>query len=77
MKKIYVIIIAFSINLPLLQAQETNVSAYLAGAYQPGLLNVRDLAAVGAGIYFLDYNYWNNSNSYYDRNGNEVSGLRL
>ena len=75
MKKIYILIIAFSFNLPLLHAQEKNVSAYQAGAYQPGLLNVRDLAAVGAGFYFLDYNYWNSSNSYYDRNGDKFSGF--
>ncbi len=75
MRKIYILIIAFSFNLPLLHSQEKNVSAYQAGAYQPGLLNVRDLSAVGAGFYFLDYNYWNSSNSYYDRNGDKFSGF--
>ena len=53
------------------------ISAYQAGSYQPGLMNVRDLAPPGAGIVFLDYNYWNNSNSYVDQFGNEVSSLEI
>ena len=53
------------------------VSAYQAGSYQPGLMNVRDLAPPGAGIVFLDYNYWNNSNSYVDQFGKKISSLEI
>ncbi len=53
------------------------VSAYQAGSYQPGLMNVRDLAPPGAGLVFIDYNFWNNSNSYIDKNGNEVNNLTI
>ena len=38
-------------------ATAQRISAYQAGSYQPGLMNVRDLAPPGAGIVFLDYNY--------------------
>ena len=58
-------------------ATAQRVSAYQAGSYQPGLMNVRDLAPPGAGIVFLDYNYWNNSNSYVDRSGKKVSSLEI
>jgi hypothetical protein len=40
-------------------------------------MNVRDLAPPGAGIVFLDYNYWNNSTSFVDRYGNKVSSLTI
>lgn len=59
-------------------AQEVKVSAYQAGAYQPGLLNLRDLATLGApGLIFIDYNYWNNSTAYYDQFGDEVSNIDI
>lgn len=55
-----------------------NVSAYQAGVYQPGLLNVRDWATiVTPGLLFMDYNYWNKSNSYVDQFGNKVSSLEI
>ena len=72
MKNIYFIILLLLANMSVSNAQ--NVSAYQAGAYQPGIMNVRDLAVVSPGLIFIDYNYWNNSNSYYDRNGEEVKG---
>ena len=76
MKKIYYTILVLIGSLGTLLAQnDAQVSAYQAGAYQPGIMNVRDLAAVGPGLIFISYNYWNNSNSYYDRNGNKVDGL--
>ena len=53
------------------------VSAYQAGSYQPGLMNVRDLAPVSPGLIFIDYNFWNNSTSYVDQFGNEVSSLEI
>ena len=75
MKKILLFIAIIFISIPQLLAQENTVSAYQAGAYQSGLLNVRDLSAVDPGIYFLDYNYWNSSHSYYDRNGQKIEGF--
>ena len=72
MKNIYFIFSLLLASFTVSNAQ--NVSAYQAGAYQPGIMNVRDLSVVGPGLYFIDYNYWNNSNSYYDRNGEEVEG---
>jgi len=53
------------------------ISAYHAGSYQPGIMNVRDLAPPEAGIIFVDYNYWNNSNSYIDKDGNKVDRLTI
>lgn len=54
------------------------VSAYQAGSYQPGLLNLRDWATIETpGLLFMDYNYWNKSNSYMDRFGNKVSSLEI
>jgi len=75
MKKFLLFTVIVLSALPQLLAQESTVSAYQAGAYQSGLLNVRDLSAVDPGLYFLDYNYWNSSNSYYDRNGEKVDGF--
>jgi len=61
----------------LLNASAQRVSAYQAGSYQPALMNVRDLAPPEAGLVFIDYNYWNNSTSYVDRDGNEVNNLEI
>ena len=49
------------------------VSPYQAGSYYPGLANLRDFAAVPAGLFILDYNYWFQSNGYYDQNGNKFT----
>ncbi len=41
-------------------------------------MNVRDLASITSpGLIFIDYNYWNNSNGYYDKNGNKVTGIQV
>ena len=58
-------------------ASAQNVSAYQAGAYQPGIMNVRDLATAGPGFVFIDYNYWNKSSSYYDRFGSKVGHIEF
>ncbi len=51
-----------------------NVSAYHYGSYQPGLMNVRDLATVPSqGMILIDYNYWLKSDGYYDQNGDRLS----
>ncbi len=55
-----------------------NGYAQSVSAYQPGLLNVRDWATIETpGLLFMDYNYWNNSDSYIDRFGNKVSSLQI
>lgn len=79
MKQLLFTIIFFALSLSLIKAQEStqHVSAYQAGSYQPGLMNVRDLANPGAGIFFIDYNFWNNSNSFYDRFGNKTSSFDI
>ncbi len=64
------------LSLSLVDAQQ--VSAYQAGAYQPGLLNTRDLGTIDTpGLLFLDYNYWNKSDSYYDQFGNQVTSIEI
>ena len=73
MKKIFTLLVIILLTYSTTTAQR--VSAYQAGSYQPGLMNVRDLAPPGAGIVFLDYNYWNNSSSFVDRFGNKVNSL--
>jgi hypothetical protein len=76
MKKIILLI-----SISLLFYNNSNaqqVSAYQGGSYQPGIMNVRDLvAAQSQGLIFIDYNYWNNSNGYNDKNGDKVSHLEI
>jgi len=72
--RITIVSLLFSFSI----AKAQSVSAYQAGSYQPGLLNLRDLATIETpGLLFLDYNYWNNSNSYVDRFGDEVSSIEI
>ena len=53
-------------------------SAYQGGFCQPGIMNVRDMAAPpGEGVIFIDYNYWINSNGYRDVNGDRRSGITI
>ena len=75
MKK--VLLFVFISLLTYSAATAQRVSAYQAGSYQPGLMNVRDLAPPGAGLFFIDYNFWNNSTSYIDQFGNEVNSLTI
>jgi hypothetical protein len=75
MKKIFTLLVITLVTYSTTTAQR--ISAYQAGSYQPGLMNVRDLAPPGAGIVFLDYNYWNNSSSYMDKFGNKVNSLSI
>ena len=52
------------------------VSPVLAGGYLPGILGVRDYANPGSdGLFFLDYNLFLNSDSFYDREGNRANSL--
>jgi hypothetical protein len=54
------------------------ISAYQTGSYQPGIMNIRDLAASsGEGFVFIDYNYWNSSTSFHDQFGNKVKSLGI
>ncbi len=76
MKEIKLFILINLLGYSIANAQD--VSAYQAGAYQPGLMNIRDLAVLeGPGLILIDYNYWNNSNSYYDRFGDKVSSYEI
>ena len=75
MKKIILFITTLFLSYSAIFSQ--GVSAYQAGSYQPALMNVRDLATLGPGLVFIDYNYWNNSNGFYDKSGNKVSSLEL
>jgi hypothetical protein len=75
MKHILLFIIISLLMYPAVKAQR--VSAYQAGSYQSGLMNVRDLAPPDAGLVFIDYNFWNNSNAYIDQYGNEVSSMEI
>ena len=75
MKKTFLIIVLGFLGYFSTMAQ--NVSAYQAGAYQPGLMNVRDLAPPSPGLILIDYNFWNNSKSYVDRFGKEVNSLEI
>lgn len=72
MKKIVTFILVLTL-LPLTTFAQ-RVSPYQAGSYSPGLVNLRDLSAVPAGLYFLDYNFWFNSKGYYDKDGNKFTG---
>ena len=75
MKELLLLVVISFLVYPSVTAQR--ISAYQAGSYQPGIMNVRDLAPPGAGIVFIDYNYWNNSNSYIDRHGKKVEQLTI
>ncbi len=59
------------------QSGAQRVSPIQGGAYQPGLLNVRDYTAFDPGLYFYDYSYWNNSNAFYNQFGDKVSGIEI
>ncbi len=75
MKKLICLIFIGGFIFTQLSAQR--VSPFQGGAYQPGLLNLRDLAASDPGLFFYDYSYWNNSNAFYNQFGNEVSSLDI
>ena len=78
MRKVLILISVVILNIFSAMAQESKVSAYQAGAYQAGIMNVRDLAPVpNGGLIFIDYNFWNNSTSYVDRNGNNISHFEI
>ncbi len=76
-KLLFTVVVIVSIVISA-KAQTPHVSAYQAGAYQAGVMNVRDLAPVpGGGLIVIDYNFWNKSNSYVDRFGNEIDHIEI
>ncbi len=78
MRKLLLIISVVFLYTSVSKAQTPHVSAYQAGAYQAGVMNVRDLAPVpGGGLIIIDYNFWNNSTSYVDRFGNDITHIEL
>ena len=44
------------------------------GSYYPGLMDIRDWTNPDPGLYLLDYNYWVHSDSYFDKDGNQING---
>lgn len=75
MKKLSFLLIIFGLFSAHSMGQ--GVSPFQGGAYQAGLLNIRDLSYFAPDLYFYDYNYWNSSSSYYNHFGNQVSGLEI
>ncbi len=67
--------ILFLIITSTLYAQR--VSPYQVGSYIPGLISLRDLGSVPGGLYLINYNYWINSNGYFDKNGNKIGSLDI
>jgi hypothetical protein len=53
------------------------VSPVQGGHFMPGVMNVRDMAYPPPGLFVLWYNVWFSSDTYVDRNGNEVKSLNL
>ena len=47
------------------------------GHYAPGVLNIRDYAAPPPGLFVIAYNWFMTSDTYVDRNGNELNSLNL
>jgi hypothetical protein len=72
------IILISILFLTYLTGTAQRVSAYHYGAYQPGLMNIRDLATVTSpGLILVDYNYWLSSDGYYDQNVDKITLDRL
>lgn len=54
----------------------SDVSPVLSGGYVPGIMGVRDYVNPGVdGLFFLDYNIFLNSDSYFDQDGNKVNAI--
>ncbi len=53
------------------------VSPLQQGHYAPGIMNVRDFATPPPGLFVMWYNWFAWSDTYVDRNGNELSSLNL
>ena len=47
------------------------------GHYAPGVMNIRDYAAPPPGLFVIWYNWAMSSDTYVDRNGNELNSLNL
>ncbi|WP_276391785.1 SphA family protein [Eudoraea chungangensis] len=53
-----------------------DLSPVLSGGYVPGIMGVRDYVNPGVdGLFFLDYNIFLNSDSYFDQEGNKVNAI--
>jgi len=53
------------------------VSPLQSGHYMTGITNIRDMSYPPPGLFLMWYNVWISSDRYIDRNGNELTGLRL
>ena len=77
-KYLQFVLIVILLSTSIAIAQTPHVSAYQAGAYQAGIMNVRDLAPLDeGGLIFIDYNFWNRSTAYHDQFGNEVTHYEI
>lgn len=73
---VLLLIVAFLfLNPPSASAQV--VSPVQGGHFLPGVMNVRDMAFPPPGLFVLWYNVWFSSDTYIDRNGDEVKTLNL
>ncbi|WP_020529603.1 SphA family protein [Flexithrix dorotheae] len=58
-------------------AKSQQVSPFQTGHYLPAFSNIRDMAKPTSGFFVLWYNYYQTSNSYYNRDGNKVDKVSL
>jgi hypothetical protein len=71
---------ALAVVLPILgtgTAKAQVVSPLQPGHYVPGIINVRDMATPAPGLFVVWYNWSASSDTFIDRNGNELTSLNL
>lgn len=77
MTKQILLSVFFLFSLQLTHGQNTDVSAYQAGIYTPGLINIWDFSYPDDGLVISDYNIWANTNSYRDGHGDKTDQLTI
>lgn len=53
------------------------VTPFQSGSYLPVLSSLRDFAPAPNGMYIINYMYWVSPQSYYDQNGERISGIDI
>jgi hypothetical protein len=71
------LILGMLICAPVMPGYAQVVSPLQSGHYLPGVTNIRDMAYPPPGLFVMWYNVWISSDTYVDRNGNNLTGLRL
>jgi hypothetical protein len=71
-----VLFVAF-LSVAVQKATGQVVSPLQSGHYAPGVTNVRDMAQPPPGLFVIWYNLFISTDSYYDRDGNELNTLAL